>query len=516
MASTLEIIASADLTPTEHSLLKEFITEAVDPEYAAQRDTVSTKAKDLVKYRDGPHCCFPRSEDDLMVTGATCAEAAWIIPPGLFDDEEMIPKGPLFALLTAFLTPAKTLQLQDILRYRDELHLLRNLWLLSPSVHSAFRGGHIQIVLSNPTSQWTDAIENQSEETEAADYIACRSWPEELVGLSLSDGTPFSDSFHPFTIHSDNPATYYLPSNVLFRMHFRIASALHLFFIEDCVAAGWPRPPLFTWTEPAQQLLRRCWHLVPKRVRLWFYHIMSQLGTYLYPSENFVTVRRLPFGLYLKICARSQQNEPVALRLVEQHTSIPAPLWIDDYEEDGNTTLIMTQVKGQTLHSVFHRLSYSERELLSQDLREIIGQIRRVPNQTPYRFGNTLGGALVDHRAGTFGPFHRESDFYDYLADHAGPVAQNALAQVRSRQYRSFFTHSDLHSTNISINRGRLAGIIDWECAGYYPDYWEFTKAFYGIINEAQEKIIRGAFDEDYEDELRVEKLLWLDAPFGL
>lgn len=34
--STLHLISSANLTPTEHLLLKGFLTEAVDPEYAAR------------------------------------------------------------------------------------------------------------------------------------------------------------------------------------------------------------------------------------------------------------------------------------------------------------------------------------------------------------------------------------------------------------------------------------------------------------------------------------------------
>ncbi|RAK74333.1 uncharacterized protein BO72DRAFT_211932 [Aspergillus fijiensis CBS 313.89] len=41
----------------------------------------------------------------------------------------------------------------------------------------------------------------------------------------------------------------------------------------------------------------------------------------------------------------------------------------------------------------------------------------------------------------------------------------------------------------------RLNGIVDWEYAGYYPEYWEFTKAMYGIINHPElEKIHWDAF----------------------
>jgi len=34
-----------------------------------------------------------------------------------------------------------------------------------------------------------------------------------------------------------------LPSPALLRIHFRFAAALHLFFIEDRIAEGWPQTP---------------------------------------------------------------------------------------------------------------------------------------------------------------------------------------------------------------------------------------------------------------------------------
>lgn len=70
------------------------------------------------------------------------------------------------------------------------------------------------------------------------------------MDLYFSDGTPFSEYGHIFTIHTDNAATHCLPSPFLFHIHYMIASSLHLFFIEDRIAAGWPpallgRLPLF-------------------------------------------------------------------------------------------------------------------------------------------------------------------------------------------------------------------------------------------------------------------------------
>ena len=39
-------------------------------------------------------------------------------------------------------------------------------------------------------------------------------------------------------------------------------------------------------------------------------------------------------------------------------------------------------------------------------------------------------------------------------------------------------THGDLNTGNIFIHEGRVSGIIDWEHAGYYPDWWEYASAY--------------------------------------
>ncbi|KAL5334929.1 kinase-like domain-containing protein [Aspergillus crustosus] len=538
--STLSLIVSANLTPTEHSLLKGFVTEARIADSKGReieevlrdikhdwkqlvlkfttRDGVPTTVEDLVRHRDGPYCCVSSLKDKSLVKGFSRPEAAWVIPPRIFEDDQMTPEGSIFSVLKAFLTPANMLEMRSILSSREGVDELRNLWLLSPSIHSAIRNGHIRILPLRSAGNWTDAAENQHDNAKTADYFAYRLRPEALTKLYLSDGSPFPESAQTFTMSTDDPIEFLLLSNVLLRIRYRISSALHLFSVEQKIAAGWPRPSLLTLSKPAQRLMRRCWHYVPKLLRLWSYRIMRQLGKYLYPSNDSLVIRRLPFGLYQKTCARSQRNEVRALQLVEEHTTISAPLWIDDFEEQGNTILVMTRLEGQMLHSVFHRLSYPERNQLSQDLKEMICQLRTITNQTPYLIGNTLGGALVDHRAGTCGPFKGALEFNKHLAcEYPDPDAQRAFEPVHSRQHKSYSTHADLHSTNILMSQGRLAGIVDWKCAGYWPEYWEYTKAIYGIINNKElEKVARDAFDEDYEDELRLEKLLWLASPFGL
>lgn len=50
-------------------------------------------------------------------------------------------------------------------------------------------------------------------------------------------------------------------------------------------------------------------------------------------------------------------------------------------------------------------------------------------------------------------------------------------------------THADLHRGNIIISStkpARVLAIVDWEQAGWYPDYWEYCKALYTCKYESE------------------------------
>lgn len=77
-------------------------------------------------------------------------------------------------------------------------------------------------------------------------YVAVTMWPEECTNLAFSDKSLFHGPVHMFDIQTPDPTLYSLPSPVLLRVHFRFASALHLFFVEERISEGWPRTPLGT------------------------------------------------------------------------------------------------------------------------------------------------------------------------------------------------------------------------------------------------------------------------------
>ncbi|WEW59815.1 hypothetical protein PRK78_005295 [Emydomyces testavorans] len=551
----LDAIASADLTPIEHLLLSDFVKQAVDPGYAAKfilecindnhgmsiEETlrrfkwslkqlvkkcelaselvveVPPLPRDLVQQRDGPGCSIePHSKYGVLRR----PEPVYIIPPTVFDDSDMNSQdGELFPAMEAFLTSSKISELQSVLQCNKDKVALKNLWLLSPTFHSAFRNGHIQVQRLNRTGRWTDEDEVEDPSATRAQYILFLVPPEECTGLFFSDGRALTGFMRAFDMHTDDPTLYCLPSPMLFRVHYRFAALLHHFYVEDHISVGWPRPPIFTIGKRVCQVIRSLWYVVPKVVRVMIYRRLRRVGKSRYPIQFSPLVQRLPFGLYLKMCARCNENEQNALKLVERYTSIPAPLFVDTFQDENETFFVMTGVRGQRLEQVFHRMSYKERDQLIDDISRYVGQLRHIPNVTAYPIANTVGGPVIDHRIpdGRGGPFKAESDFNHYISDKRGsPEERRVIASVHSRKHQVIFTHSDLHPSNILIDRGRLSGIVDWECAGYMPEYWEFTKAMCGVLNREQwEDLWRHTFGTRYEAELKAERILWDRTPPG-
>ncbi|EFR00557.1 serine/threonine protein kinase [Nannizzia gypsea CBS 118893] len=526
--AALDTVRSAALTPTEHLLLERFLDLAEDPECAARyllqkvkenpnrsveaslgevkedwrqlvtkstkREAIPLPLQCLLKRRDVQNCCCMVNHRERLDVNATFdVEPTWIIPPSTFDDNELAYESPLSSLLEAFLTPDKVRWLRDMLEgCTEQKNALKNLLLLSPSVQSAFRDGHIEITRGS-----------------------------ECTDLTLSNGDPLNGNVHMFKIFTQDPSLYPLPSEELLRIHSKIATALHLFFVEERISIGWPRSPYISLSKTACQYIRRCWHFVPKPIRVRCYLLLLKVNERLYPHQASALAQQLPLGLYMKQCYRTRYNEGMALQIVEQRTSIHAPLYVDTFEHEGKLMLVMTWIKGNQLNEVFHRLSYQERAQLSADLCSAIKQLRTIPNNTSHRFANVLGGPLLDVRIPdqpdvAYGPFNKVTDFHNSLIHtHIASSTEEAVAPIYSRKYRSFFSHADLNPYNIMIDRGKLSGIVDWECAGYYPEYWEFTKGIYCVENSPErEKIIRDAFpDDNYDEELAAEKLLWKETP---
>ncbi|QPH04155.1 hypothetical protein C2857_000930 [Epichloe festucae Fl1] len=276
-------------------------------------------------------------------------------------------------------------------------------------------------------------------------------------------------------------------------------------------------------SERGATVVAMAWRLVPALVRIRAYQGLAFLGAHMYGPSCSLKVQRLPFGLHLKTTrTRSHQqlaNEFAALQLVRRHTNIPVPSALDLASDSENSYLLTTTVCGTPLGWCIDTLSHDEVTTLLGDLQKGLSELRAIPKEVSpeYAITNALGKACYDGRLITgsdydevrgdfFGPFVNEDEFNDNLRCGALPNV------AHSSGHRIVFTHGDLNMRNIMMHNGRLSGIIDWETSGWYPDYWDYTKAhFITKLHRRWLKIVDAVFPRlgNFDAELAVERQLW-------
>lgn len=268
------------------------------------------------------------------------------------------------------------------------------------------------------------------------------------------------------------------------------------------------------------------WLFVPKRARIAAYGQLRKIGKYLYGTRTSY-VQRLPFGLYLKFHAGPDiyRNEFNALRLVRQYTTVPVPKPLDVTIPHNQTSLLsadayllMTRLPGLPLADCQHILSDKDRDRIINEMRDYLTQIRNIPNLINHDepICNAVGEAIQDSRIRgetPVGPFPDEASFSQMLRFSDEPSR---------RGHSIVFTHADLNPRNILISfvtqkdgtRGwSVTGIVDWEFAGYYPEYWDYTKALFEGFRwiKRYNDMVKEIFKEfgDYSRELDVETRAW-------
>ncbi|CAD6448886.1 52d7650b-8f7d-4f5f-884c-8fb39cf70e0e [Sclerotinia trifoliorum] len=180
--------------------------------------------------------------------------------------------------------------------------------------------------------------------------------------------------------------------------------------------------------------------------------------------------------------------EASAMKFIRENTSIPVPKIYCSFVHKGTTYIVMERIRGSPLvHGWVHRTPESKAKILSQ-IREMAAEMRKLTPKSS-RIGNVDGGILYDGRIDgpeRFGPFENTNEFHRYLrsdfpAHPQNPEGVNELIEWHDASWLAppVFTHGDLSSLNILADGDRVVGIIDWETAGWYPFYWEYTTAMY-------------------------------------
>ncbi|WEW55900.1 hypothetical protein PRK78_001335 [Emydomyces testavorans] len=193
--------------------------------------------------------------------------------------------------------------------------------------------------------------------------------------------------------------------------------------------------------------------------------------------------------MVLKAGPRVRKSEEAAMRLVEEHTNIPIPeLYQATYNMDEGR-LAMSFIPGTPLKHVWDDLDTKKKQHVCEELWTMINKLRQIPKPPDLRHHYLCladGSGSPDPLVAEYGLDIRHPPLTDdkavkeqiyncYYANN-GRAYENKLFDMLPCSKTSVFTHADISPHNIMFNHEtcQITGIVDWERAGWYPDYWEY------------------------------------------
>ncbi len=275
--------------------------------------------------------------------------------------------------------------------------------------------------------------------------------------------------------------------------------------------------PEFTWPQrvfkdlatniaeppkPSHRFVSRFWAWVHHKLLLFsVYYYCNWVGI---PID--IQIAPLPFGLLLKRSDGTRFEEVQAMRLARA-AGFPVPKVIcygeNPKDQRAPVSILMTRLPGDILGDLYECMTEKEKFQVLSEMKNYLDIMRSWSN--PWgtnRICSVSNSSIRSVRAPghLFGPYDDQKDFQKYLIGPSGAAKDlakyetdlvlakklhddydmnMALARkLQDKTYRVVFTHGDLMHHNILVKDGHVTGFIDWEAAGWYPEYWEFTTAW--------------------------------------
>lgn len=273
-------------------------------------------------------------------------------------------------------------------------------------------------------------------------------------------------------------------------------------------SASPPAPPIYTSTENLRSI-NDTWYW-----RFLTLAAIKLLGS-IRPRQGMILF--ITRTLCVKYGPLRHLPEASTMEFIACNTSIPVPKIYCAFTHNGWTYIMMRRLGGECLAYSWKSRSAESQAKILQQLKEMIDGMRRIAPPSP-AVANIDGGRLWDCRLPgstlTFGPFDNVDCFHHYLRGGINsqsthyPMAVNELVQLHTREWpQPVFTHGDLSSLNILAEGDIITGIVDWETAGWYPHYWEYTTACQVNFRNTFWREEIDKFLDPWPEELRMEKL---------
>ncbi|KAI9652185.1 MAG: hypothetical protein M1831_007166 [Alyxoria varia] len=184
---------------------------------------------------------------------------------------------------------------------------------------------------------------------------------------------------------------------------------------------------------------------------------------------------------YIKVHSwiEGMEKEEATINFVKENTCINVPKVIQAWIEEplNRSFLITQQMNGQTLQQAWKSLTEEQHKQIASTIASFIEILSAF---TSDRFQSVTGAGVADDHLNVEQPWS-EPSWKPHFLRPMSPLRLKeflswspALLEIDER-FR--FYHADLGPTNIMVTGdGGVVGIIDWESAAFYPDFWLGTK----------------------------------------
>ncbi|PQE06044.1 kinase-like domain protein [Rutstroemia sp. NJR-2017a BBW] len=188
---------------------------------------------------------------------------------------------------------------------------------------------------------------------------------------------------------------------------------------------------------------------------------------------------------YGKIVVKSGRHlklsEAEAMKYITTHTSIPVPHVYEAVSDGKLTSITMDFIEGDRLDKVWNSLPETTKLSLAAQINSMLVQLRSLRGRY---IGAVNNDKAIDSRRYDLegGPFETEAQFNEFLLSDVYPQVPKCFLHMAERalltNHAIVFAHGDLAPRNILVREGKVVAVLDWENAGWYPEYWDFVKTF--------------------------------------
>jgi len=241
----------------------------------------------------------------------------------------------------------------------------------------------------------------------------------------------------------------------------------------------------------------------------------------------------------VKTGGNTEMAEALTMKIVGEKTSVPVPRVLNAYRHEsgyGGThgTIIMEQVEGEELGNIWDDMTSEEKSAIIEQLRGYMEELHAIEGSFIGSVSNTMcENLMLNLYLGAFDRYDNEASFHEDIIKALRKYEDEESAKWRSGQrellkgpkvdlvadffralppHKIVLTHGNFKPRNILVREGKVVAITGWDSAGYYPEYWDYMKAYYKAFRGCRWDRDR-ASDFDWHKDRAIDKIL---KPFPL